>query len=109
MITIHKGDLTAEVSVGAFEAIFKDQGWSTDDHNHKEPIISGMNLPDPDQEDVLEDENTKEDEDLSERPLSSLSLGELRQLAEQYDIDAEGMRSKRDIRNAIREAMNEED
>lgn len=107
MITIHKGDLIAKVSAGAFETIFKDQGWSADDH--KEPIISGMNLPDPDHEDVLEDEITNEDEDLSERPLSSLSLGELRQLAAQYGIDAENMRSKREIRNAIRETMNEED
>lgn len=107
MITIHKGDLIAKVSAGAFETIFKDQGWSADDH--KDPIISGMNLPDPDHEDVLGDEITNEDEDLSERPLSSLSLGELRQLAAQYGIDAENMRSKREIRNAIRETMNEED
>lgn len=107
MITIRKGDLTAKVSAGAFEAIFKDQGWSVDDH--KDPIISGMNLPDPDHEDVLEDETTNEDEDLSERPLSSLSLGELRQLAAQYGIDAESMRSKREIRSAIRDAMNEGD
>ena len=107
MITIHKGDLIAKVSAGAFETIFKDQGWSADDH--KDPIISGMNLPDPDHEDVLDDEITNEDEDLSERPLSSLSLGELRQLAAQYGIDAENMRSKREIRNAIRETMNEED
>lgn len=107
MITIHKGDLIAKVSAGAFETIFKDQGWSTDDH--KDPIISGMNLPDPDHEDALEDEIINEDEDLSERPLSSLSLGELRQLAAQYGIDAENMRSKREIRNAIRETMNEED
>lgn len=107
MITIHKGDLTAKVSAGAFETIFKDQGWSMDDH--KDPIISGMNLPDPDHEDVLEDEITNEGEDLSERPLSSLSLGELRQLAAQYGIDAESMRSKREIRSAIRETMNEED
>lgn len=107
MITIHKGDLIAKVSAGAFETIFKDQGWSMDDH--KDPIISGMNLPDPDHEDVLEDEITNEGEDLSERPLSSLSLGELRQLATQYGIDAESMRSKREIRNAIRETMNEED
>lgn len=107
MITIHKGDLTAKVSAGAFETIFKDQGWSVDDH--KDPIISGMNLPDPDHEDVLEDEITNEDEDLSERPLSSLSLGELRQLAAQYGIDAESMRSKREIRSAIRDAMNEGD
>lgn len=107
MITIHKGDLTAKVSAGAFETIFKDQGWSVDDH--KDPIISGMNLPDPDHEDVLEDEITNEGEDLSERPLSSLSLGELRQLAAQYGIDAESMRSKREIRSAIRETMNEED
>ena len=107
MITIHKGDLIAKVSAGAFETIFKDQGWSMDDH--KDPIISGMNLPDPDHEDVLDDEITNEDEDLSERPLSSLSLGELRQLAAQYGIDAENMRSKREIRNAIRETMNEED
>ena len=107
MITIHKGDLTGKVSAGAFETIFKGQGWSAD--AHKDPIISGMNLPDPDHEDVLEDEITNEDEDLSERPLSSLSLGELRQLAAQYGIDAESMRSKREIRNAIRETMNEED
>lgn len=107
MITIHKGDLIAKVSAGAFETIFKDQGWSADDH--KDPIISGMNLPDPDHEDVLDDEITNEAEDLSERPLSSLSLGELRQLAAQYGIDAENMRSKREIRNAIRETMNEED
>ena len=107
MITIHKGDMIAKVSAGAFETIFKDQGWSADDH--KDPIISGMNLPDPDHEDVLDDEITNEDEDLSERPLSSLSLGELRQLAAQYGIDAENMRSKREIRNAIRETMNEED
>ena len=107
MITIHKGDLTAKVSAGAFETIFKDQGWSVDDH--KDPIISGMNLPDPDHEDVLEDEITNEDEDLSERPLSSLSLGELRQLAAQYGIDVESMRSKREIRNAIRDTMNEGD
>ena len=107
MITIHKGDLIAKVSAGAFETIFNDHGWSTDDHN--DPIISGMNLPDPDHEDVLEDEITNEGEDLSERPLSSLSLGELRQLAAQYGIDAENMRSKREIRNAIRETMNEED
>ena len=107
MITIHKGDLIAKVSAGAFETIFKDQGWSADDH--KDPIISGMNLPDPDHEDVLDDEITNEAEDLSERPLSSLSLGELRQLAAQYGINAENMRSKREIRNAIRETMNEED
>ena len=78
-----------------------------------------MHLPDPDQEedtqdesdqedeDESEDEESEEEDDITEKPLSALDLGELKQLAEMRGVNIEGLRSKRDIRTAIREAEEE--
>lgn len=117
MIMIRKGTHTAMVTMGAFKAVFEGQGWEISENTssmHKKPDTGlGMKLPDPDQEDDTEDENFQEDEDteedLTEKPLSSLSMGELQQLASLRGVDTEGMRTKREIRAAIREAMEEED
>lgn len=119
MITIRKGTQTAMVTMGAFKSIFKGQGWEIDDGTnfmHKKPGTGlGMNLPDPDQEDDTQDENLQEDEDyeedddITEKPLSAMSMGELQQYASLHGVDTEGMRTKREIRNAIREAMKEEE
>ena len=104
---IHKGDKTLKVTMGTYKSIFKSQGWSVEDPDKAKSF--GMKLPDPDKENTPPDENPHEvedsSEDLSERPLSDLSLEELRSLASQYGINTDGMRLKRDIRSAIRDAM----
>lgn len=112
---IYKKDKKLKVTSGAYKSIFKGLGWSTEPtEEHKKASHSGMNLPDPDEDEltqgetVHEDEDPASEEDLSERPLSDLSLDELRALAKQYNVNIEGMKLKRDIRSAIREAMSEE-
>lgn len=123
MIVIRKGELTNRVSWGCFKAIFEGQGWEIceDEGFMPRKCDNGalMHLPDPDQEedtqdesdqedeDESEDEESEEEDDITEKPLSALDLGELKQLAEMRGVNIEGLRSKRDIRTAIREAEEE--
>lgn len=120
MVNIRKGPLTARVSWGCFKTDYEGQGWELYEGAGFMPQKRDggplVNLPSPDQEDAPEDEIDQEDdeeteedepeeeEDLLERPLSSLSMTELKQVAELKGVDVEGLRSKRDIRLAIREA-----
>ena len=120
MVNIRKGPLTARVSWGCFKTDYEGQGWELYEGAGFMPQKRDggplVNLPSPDQEDAPEDEidqeedeeteedEPEEEEDLLERPLSSLSMTELKQVAELKGVDVEGLRSKRDIRLAIREA-----
>lgn len=105
---IYNKDKKLKVTAGAYNSIFKGLGWSTQNpvEEHKHSNSSEMKLPDPDEELDLEEENVHEDDDISERPLSDLSLAELKALAKQHGINTEGM-LKKDIRSALREAMSE--
>lgn len=109
MITIYKDDHRLSVSKSAYESIFKPQGWQpvkAHKNLHMElpnnPALPEEGFEDLEEEEVEED---YEDTDLSERPLSSLNMEELRVLAAQYDIDTSSMRSKKEIRIAIKMHM----
>lgn len=53
-----------------------------------------------------EDEDESEDEDdLSEKPLSKMNMQELEEYAERLGVETDGLRSKKEIREAIKKAM----
>lgn len=113
---IYNKDKQLKVTAGAYKSIFKPLGWTTEKpvESTQKSFNSGIEFPeiddeeDPQDEILHKDDDPASEEDLSERPLSDLSLEELRALAKQYNVDITGMKLKRDIRNAIRDAMNEE-
>lgn len=61
---------------------------------------------DEDEEDEDESEEEPEDEDdLSEKPLSKMNMQELEEYAERLGVETDGLRSKKEVREAIKKAM----
>lgn len=115
MIIISNGTQKLTVTRGAFKALYEDCGFYICDGNEAvEPqtIIIPEDEETEDEEinnDEAEDDGyedcTEEDasSDLDEIPLSEMSYVQLQQYADKLDIDCQGMRSKKELRNAIRQ------
>jgi hypothetical protein len=127
MINITNGINHMTVTAGVFKEIFAPQGWTkveaeesvvslpesedftTQQVNQEvdEETSENGELEDSDDEsDEMDDEsNPNEDEsedDLEERPLSELSYEELQKLAKIKGLNTDGMRSKKEIRQALK-------
>lgn len=88
---ITDGQKTLSVTKGAYHSFFKELGFKP---------VTPM-LADP--EDMEPDEETMLDE-LYEKPLSEMDFSELKMYAESLGISANGLKSKRELREAIRAA-----
>lgn len=127
MLTITNGVDTLQVTKGAYKVLYKHQGFCI----LGEELISGqlsdkaseMPYNDDDAEAVTypdEAEHVKsdtenpaesahyedEEEDLSEIPLTEMTKTQLIKYAEQLDIDFDGTETRKDLRIAIRKALN---
>jgi predicted transcriptional regulator len=81
------------VSRGAFEMIFKKQGWK---------VIKDKKAK---VEEVVEVEDTDEEiEELLEKPTSKMTLEELKEYSDIMSIDIKGLSTKKEIREAIKSA-----
>ena len=125
MLKITKNGKTLEVTKGAFENTFKDQGWviaNGDSNTGVEAEMSSTfqdNEPEAETEDDIPVDDESEDEtsdeewddvedeedDEVEKPISEMSKNELIQKAESLGIDLSGQKyTSNQIRDMIREA-----
>lgn len=125
-ITNFKGERLT-VPTGAFREIFKPQGWvkegdtenepKNDLNSEKDETLSSEENPDlepsdesqDESEEVNEDEEssdeTNEEEDLSEIPLSEMSVPQLNEYAKQLGIDTKKVSGAKALKEAIRKAQ----
>ena len=125
MIKITKNGKTLEVTKGAFENTFKDQGWVIANGNSNtgveaEESSTSQNM-EPETADDLEELDDTEDETSSEeewdevladeeaeKPISEMSKSELVAKAESLGIDLSGQKyNTTQLRDMIREKINE--
>lgn len=95
-----------EVSKGAYKSIFKQNGWVPCDEELVEDSDDEVVVDDDDDDEVVVDDDDEEEE-LEEKPLSKMNLSELKEYAELKGVDIDGLETKKEIKEAIIEAMNE--
>lgn len=122
MVTIKKGSKVYTVTKGVYENSFRKQGYKIVDKeikpktplNLKGEIDVGAEEEDedldsknsPEDEDFDEtDEDEPEDEDLSEKPLSKMNTDELKAYANQLGVDVSECTTKKEMKEAIKEAL----
>lgn len=130
MLQVTNGKSTLTVSSGAFKSFYCRRGYRVvgDDNSAELPEGVDTQLPplssssvdpsqqlgasndseeDEDEEDEGTDESdgSEEDVDLSEIPLSEMDFETLCQYADQLEVERDGLRSRKDLRNAIREHL----
>lgn len=122
MITINRDSHTIQVTKGAYKQIYKPLGWivveeessiekeailnedaNTQDETKSEDLPIDLE-PEKDSEDD-EDTSAEEDEELLEKPLSSMNLKELYKYAELVGVSLESGLSKSSAREAIKNAL----
>lgn len=86
MVTIRKDSIIRTCTNGAFNSIFKNQGWVKieGDRISKEEVIPSEEI---------------------ETPLSEMTMKELREYAHKHNIDISGAKKKEDIKNIIQSEM----
>lgn len=119
MIRIKKDDLSITVTVGAYESIFRPQGFIPADmldpatefaeaQTDRSLTASGSleeeraEHEEQAEESGYEPEAETVDEDLLEKPLANMKLEELKRYAELRKIDIKGLTRKEEIKAAIK-------
>lgn len=92
MIKITDGREVFEVTKGAFETVFKNQGWQIVNENVIEPVSE--------QKVLTEDE--KFEIEVVEKPIASWSKEELKRFADLKGISLEGVHSTNEVREIIK-------
>lgn len=117
MLQITNGILTLHVTDGAFYEFYQACGFeivggSKRPEQREEVFTSPANgsgrLEDSPQQRMAEDDSSEdeiEDEDLSEIPLSDMSVEQLKRYADELGISYEGIKYKKDLRNLIKEHL----
>lgn len=126
MVTIERAGHVLTVTQGAFKALYKPMGYvivGAEGGPEASPVPDGVTTH-PADEDGSEDDQTSEedevqddgedtdedqdDEDLEEKPLSEMNFKELKAYAKRRGINVNGMSSKKEVREAILEAEEED-
>ena len=127
MVTIKRADHILTVSKGAFKNLYKPMGYvivgdegepeaSTSPDKEITPPYADKGSEDDlssDEDESADDADEDdanadaEEEDLEEKPLSEMNFKELKAYAKRRGINANGMSSKKEIRDAILEAEEE--
>lgn len=133
MVTIKKGSRVYTVTKGVYENSFRKQGYKIVDEEiePKTPLdlkgeadvgaedededLDTKNSPEDEDFDETEDESDEsdedesdvgaEDEDLSEKPLSKMNTDELKAYAKQLGVDVSECTTKKEMKEAIKEAL----
>lgn len=124
MVKIEKAGHTLTVTRGAFNALYRPLGYvivGTEGEPEASPVPNEVTTPPADDtgyeddQSSVEDEDTDadeeqddEEEDLDEKPLSEMNFKELKAYAKRRGINTNGMSSKKEVREAILEAEEEE-
>lgn len=121
MVTITNGQMTITVPNAAYETLYKPAGFQLTrdeedtlntadtytDGVHRTPEITDSAEENDEEEENIGDEAEEETDviDLSEIPLGEMDFYQLSDYADQLGIDHRGIRSKRELRTLIRNAL----
>lgn len=124
MVKIERAGHTLTVTRGAFNTLYRPLGYvivGTEGEPEASPISDEAITPpvddagSEDDQGSIEDEDNEadeeqddEEEDLDEKPLSEMNFKELKAYAKRRGINTNGMSSKKEVREAILEAEEEE-
>lgn len=118
MITITNGKRTTVVTSGVYRELYAPEGWKivgeSEENTINEEIFSSEektsenyeNEPSDEysEDEEVEDKIESEEEDI-EKPLSEMSIKELKQFAEEKGIDISSAKNKQDIKAIIAAEM----
>ena len=113
MVTITNGKRTTVVTSGVYRELYAPEGWQivsegNENTSAKEILNFEEKTSEIDEnelsEDYFEPEEVEEVEDI-EKPLSEMSIKELRNYAEEKGIDVSSAKNKQDIRAIIAAEM----
>lgn len=117
MVKITNGQMTLIVARSAFHTMYESSGFRIlDDENGVAAPADTFSTPeekapettifDEENEDFGEEgEPVEEEVDLSEIPLGEMGFDQLCEYADQLGLDRSGLRSKKELRNLIRENL----
>lgn len=98
MIRIKRGTHTMSVTRGAFKSVYKPMGY-------EELEAEKPNETNSEHDDGYEDADTEDEEPvLDEKPLGEMSFNELKEYATQLGLATSGMRTRRELKEAIQQA-----
>lgn len=106
MVIIEKGTHILSVTVGAYNTLFRAQGYRIvgSEGVHTDSFLQDGEVTPTGGKNANEDEyESNEDEYDDEKPLSEMTFKELKDYATKLGINTNGMSSKREIREAIDE------
>lgn len=106
-VKARKGNKTIKVSKKAFEAMFRDRGYSLIEEpeqsiEHTQPIMQDDDFEEPE-----EVEETEQEFDVEEVPISQMSKKQLMEYAKKHNIDTSGAEKVEEARAIIRKAVKE--
>lgn len=96
MVKITNGAVVFEVTNGAFETIYKRQGFTRVAEPTPEVANAAANVPSEDDQFVA---------DLLEKPIAQWTKGEVKRFAELKGIDITGTKNVGEAKNLIKEAL----
>lgn len=114
MIQIKKDNTILQVTKGAYRNFYQALGYRIVRGSQMPEISGGVNthgdeenqhLEDSTQPEMAEAEYEDEELDLSEIPLTQMSVDQLCAYADQLGLDREGIRSKKELRALIRDHL----
>lgn len=114
LIRIYKGKKSLQIPSGAYKYQYAPYGWTLDRENEIKNTEVETSQPDEEKEEsgyeneaseVEEEQESFDIEDLEEKPLSELTVPELRELAEHKGVDVTGLTSAKKLREAIKEVQ----
>lgn len=121
LIRIYKNEKYLTIPAGAYKHQYAPAGWHLEHDSHitksmkspqvheTEPVDENEEIEQEEMEESVDDveavESNDDVEDLEEKPLSELTVPELRVLAEHKGIDITGLTSAKRLREAIKSTM----
>ena len=101
MVTARRGQHTVKVSKHSYETLFRKRGYKLVNEEVE------TNIPDMDAEQVVDYEETKEQE-IETIPISEMNKEQLAEYAKEHNIDTSGARNVREARQIIQKAIREQ-
>lgn len=94
MVNITNGKSIISVANGVFKEVYQKQGWKL---VNEKPVKEEVNIV----------PNDEFEQTLDEKPLREMSLEELKEYAKMNNVNVDGLDEKKEIRKAIKEALND--
>lgn len=101
MVTARRGQHTVKVSKHSYETLFRKRGYKLVNEEVE------TNIPDMDAEQVVDYEESKEQE-IETIPISEMNKEQLAEYAKEHNIDTSGARNVREARQIIQKAIREQ-